>query len=304
MNKKKIIIIVSVVVLVVLIVFLVFKFFKKGSLNIIKTYGNIEIRTVDLSFQVSGVLNKVLVEEGDYVKKGDLIATLDDRDYSANYKKALYQEESSRAQAREDLSKFKRNHPLCFDGTISAQECETLFNKKDLSAATLKQNTANREFQKLQLDYTKLYAPQDGIITTRVQEQGARVNANQIVYVMSLVKPVWVRTYIKETDLGNVKYGAIARVYTDTIDPKTGKKKEYKGYVGYISPVSEFTPKTVQTTDLRVDLVYRIRVYIYEIDEYLRQGMPVTVVIDLNENPDKNPKENLNKNLKCEVQSD
>ncbi len=284
MTKKKIIIILILIAIIFLIIFLMFKFFKKNSSNIIKTYGNIEIRTVDLSFQVPGVINRVLVEEGDYVKKGDLIATLDDRDYIANYKKALFEEESSRAQAREDLSKYKRNYPLCFDDTISRQECETLLNKKNLSAATLKQNSANREFQKLQLDYTKLYAPQDGIITTRVQEAGARVNANQIVYVMSLVEPVWVRTYIKETDLGNIKYGAKAHVFTDTIDPKTGKKKEYKGFIGYISPVSEFTPKTVQTTDLRVDLVYRIRVYIYETDEYLRQGMPVSVEIDLNEN--------------------
>ncbi|MBR1617851.1 efflux RND transporter periplasmic adaptor subunit, partial [bacterium] len=48
-----------------------------------------------------------------------------------------------------------------------------------------------------------------------------------------------------------------------------------------ISPVAEFTPKTVQSTDVRSDLVYRIRVYIDNIDEYLRQGMPVTIKVDL-----------------------
>lgn len=100
---------------------------------------------------------------------------------------------------------------------------------------------------------------------------------------MSLNNPVWIRTYIKETDLGNIKYGKRARVLCDTIDPNTGQKKEYEGFVGYISPVAEFTPKTVQTTDLRVDLVYRIRVYIYKTDEFLRQGMPVTVKINLDE---------------------
>ena len=71
------------------------------------------------------------------------------------------------------------------------------------------------------------------------------------------------------------------QVLTDTIDPNTKKNREYEGQIGYISPVAEFTPKTVQTTDLRTDLVYRIRVYVDNIDEYLRQGMPVTVKINL-----------------------
>ena len=279
---KKIIVVAIILVIISILTFFVVLFFKKKT-DIIETFGNIEIRQVDLSFQVSGVLNRLYKEEGDYIKKGELIATIDDRDYRANYKKAIYLEKSSLAQAKDDISKFKRNYPLCFDNTISKEECTSLLNKKEYSKAKYKENVENRIYQKNQLDYTKLYAPQDGIITTRAQEKGAFINASQIVYVMSLNTPVWVRTYIKETDLGNIKYGQTAYVYTDTINPKTKKKKEYKGYIGYISPVAEFTPKTVQTEDLRVDLVYRIRVYIDETDEFLRQGMPVTVKINPNE---------------------
>jgi len=268
------------------IIFLIFLFlflyFKQKSSDFIEIYGNIEIRTVDISFQVSGIIKEIYFEEGDYVKRGDLLAILDDRDYRANYKKALYIEKQSLAQKNEDISKFKRNYPLCFDNTISKQECTTLFNKKELSIAKYGENLANREFQKNQLDYTKLYAPQDGIITTRAQEIGARVSANQTVFIMSLTKPVWVRTYISEKDLGNIKYGTQADILIDTIDKNTGQKKKYKGYVGYISPVAEFTPKTVQTKDLRADLVYRIRVYIDDIDLYLRQGMPATIYLKLN----------------------
>lgn len=279
---KKIIIISVIIIISIIFITFIFLFFKKKP-NTIETFGNIEIRQVDLSFQVSGVINKLFKEEGDYVKKGDLLATIDDKDYIANYNKAIYLEKSSLAEAKNDLAKFKRNYPLCFDDTISKEECTTLLNKKDYSNAKYKENVANRIYQKNQLDYTKLYAPQDGIITTRAQEKGAFVNASQIVFVMSLNNPVWVRTYIKETDLGNIKYGQKAHIFTDTTDPKTKKKKEYEGYIGYISPVAEFTPKTVQTEDLRVDLMYRIRVYIYKTDEYLRQGMPVTIKIDLNE---------------------
>ena len=115
----------------------------------------------------------------------------------------------------------------------------------------------------------------------RVQEPGATVNKSQTVYTISKTKPVWIRAYINETDLGNIKYGMKAKVFTDSINPQTGKQREYDGYVGYISPVSEFTPKTVQSTDLRTSLVYRIRVYVDDIDEYLRQGMPTTIKINL-----------------------
>jgi HlyD family secretion protein len=72
-----------------------------------------------------------------------------------------------------------------------------------------------------------------------------------------------------------------AKVLTDSIDPQTGKKREYVGRIGYISPSAEFTPKTVQTEDLRTDLVYRVRVYIDQPDKFLRQGMPTTVKINL-----------------------
>lgn len=282
--KKKIIIII-IIVSIAMSILIYFLLSKKPS-NIIKTYGNIEIRTVDLSFQVPGIIEKIFVEEGDYVKKGDILAKLIDKDYVANYNQARYLLESSKAQKQEDEDKYKRNIELCKDGTNSKQECDTLLNNKNLSSANYKRNEANLEFQKNQLDYTVMEAPQNGIITTRSQEIGARVNANQNVFIMSLTSPVWVRTYIQETNLGNIKYGQKAIILTDTLDSKTKKNKEYQGYIGYISPVAEFTPKTVQTQDLRTDLVYRIRVYINDVDEFLRQGMPVSVEIPIEEECD------------------
>ncbi len=278
---KKIIVVSLIFIIALSVADFLYNFFTRKKPNIIKTYGNIEIRQVDLSFQVSGIIKDVFVEEGDRVKPGDLLAVLDDRDYKINYKKAYFQKFESKAQAKEDEQKYKKNRPLCKGEIISKQECETYLNTKDLSYAKYKQDIENEQYHLLQLNYTKMYAPQEGIITARVQEKGARVEKNQIVYVLSLNKPIWVRTYIKESDLGNIKYGKTAWIYTDTEDIKSKKKKKYKGYIGYISPVAEFTPKTVQSEDLRADLVYRIRVYIDEVDEYLRQGMPVSVEINL-----------------------
>lgn len=274
----------AVITLLLLIICAVagFWYIKQNRLNNELTlYGNIEIRQVDLSFQVAGRIEKMLKEEGDTVKAGELLAVMDDKDYRSNLEKAEADVEKTLAIKSDAESKFERNAPLVNDNTISKQDYDTLLNNKNRSKADYDAAVAQKNFAKNQLDYTKIYAPEEGIVMIRIQEPGANVSKGQPVYTMAKIKPVWVRAYVNETDLGNIKYGQSVRVYTDTTDPKTGKKREYTGQVGYISPVAEFTPKTVQSTDIRTNLVYRIRVYIYDIDEYLRQGMPVTIKVDL-----------------------
>lgn len=278
--KKKILALVLILIVLGIVVF--FLAHKKENPNELTLYGNIEIRQVDLSFQVSGVIEKMLKEEGDSVKKGELLAILDAKDYKSNLEKALADVERALALKNDAIEKFDRNAPLVNDNTISKQEFDTLKNTRDRNVADYDASVAAKNYAQNQLDYTKIYAPDDGVVMVRVQEPGATVTKGQIVYSISKTKPVWVRAYVNETDLGNIKYGQEVDVYTDSINPTTGQKRGYKGQIGYISPVAEFTPKTVQSTDLRTNLVYRIRVYIDDIDEYLRQGMPVTIKVDLN----------------------
>ena len=278
--KKKIIIL--ILILLIVGIFFVIKSRGKTNPNELTLYGNIEIRQVDLSFQVSGLVSKLLKEEGDTVKKGELIAILDEQDYNANYKRAEAEVERTIASQKDATDKYKRYAPLGEDDTVSKQEVESLYNAQNKANADYKSAVANRDYLSNQLKYTKLYAPEDGIIMVRVQEPGSNVQKGQPVYTMAKTNPVWVRAYVNETDLGNIKYGDTVAVYTDTVNPATGKKREYKGQIGYISPVAEFTPKTVQSTDTRTNLVYRIRVYINDTDEYLRQGMPVTIKVNLN----------------------
>lgn len=277
--KKKILVIILLVLIICSGIF--FLTHKKENSNELTLYGNIEIRQVDLSFQVGGQIDKLFKEEGDSVKKGELLATLDNRDYKSNLEKAEADVAKTLAIKKDAEDKFNRNSPLIKDDVISKQDYETLLNSKDRSAADYKGAIAQKDFAKNQLAYTKIYAPEDGIITVRVQENGSTVAKGQPVYTMAKVKPVWIRAYVNETDLGNIKYGMKVKVYTDTTNPETGMNREYDGYIGYISPVAEFTPKTVQSTDIRTSLVYRIRVYVENIDEYLRQGMPTTIKIDL-----------------------
>jgi HlyD family secretion protein len=126
----------------------------------------------------------------------------------------------------------------------------------------------------IQVADTELKSAGDGVVITRAVEPGAIVQAGTTVLTVSLEKPVWVRVYVPEPLLGRLKPGLAVEVFTDS-----RKGKPYHGQVGYISPVAEFTPKSVETPDLRTSLVYRMRVVVTDADSGLRQGMPVTVTL-------------------------
>ncbi|MGM4911310.1 secretion protein HlyD [Rhizobium sp. 768_B6_N1_8] len=125
---------------------------------------------------------------------------------------------------------------------------------------------------RISLADTELRAPNDGVILSRVREPGAIVSPADTVYVLSLTQPVWVRSYVAEGDLGRLHPGMKVQVTSDT-----QPDKPYEGTIGFISPVAEFTPKSVETPELRTDLVYRLRIVIDKPGPDLRQGMPVTV---------------------------
>jgi HlyD family secretion protein len=124
------------------------------------------------------------------------------------------------------------------------------------------------------LSDTALTAPSDGIVITRAREPGSMVASNTTVYTLSLRHPLYVRAYVGEPDLGRIAPGMRVLVSSDS------SAKTYHGQIGFISPRAEFTPKTVETSDLRTDLVYRLRIVMDGADPSLRQGMPVTIDVD------------------------
>jgi HlyD family secretion protein len=133
---------------------------------------------------------------------------------------------------------------------------------------------ANLASAQTSLDDARLVAPSDGVVISRVKELGAIVSPNDTVYVVSLTHSVWVRAYVSETQLGKLHPGMDVGVTSDA-----APSRSLRGHVGFISPTAEFTPKTVETPELRTDLVYRLRIIVDHVDAGLRQGMPVTVHI-------------------------
>ncbi len=116
-----------------------------------------------------------------------------------------------------------------------------------------------------------LTSPVAGVILSRYKEPGSVANPGESVLEIAKEDEFWIRAYVDERDLGSIKPGMEMLIHTD------GRQAPYHGTVGFISPVAEFTPKNIETRQLRTDLVFRFRLLVRDPDEHLRQGMPVTV---------------------------
>lgn len=248
----------------------------KKNPNELFLYGNVDVRQVDIGFRVAGQVEKLFFEEGDFVPKGTLIATLDRTPYDNEVVQAAANVESIKANLENAEILLKRRQELIGIGGVSQEDLNNATSTRDQLSANLYSAEAALAVAEDNLQYTETNAPTDGIILTRIREPGTVVNPADPVYTLSVSSPVWIRAYIDEPNLGDIYYGMEAEIYTDT---KGGPC--YNGKIGFISPVAEFTPKTVETTQLRTDLVYRLRIYADNPDRYLKQGMPVTVKLHL-----------------------
>lgn len=273
--KKNIIFVVLILVFAAIVIALIDRAYRdKKDQNEITLYGNVDVRQVDIGFRVSGQVTRLLFEEGDKVPQGALMCTLDNTPYDSQLQQASAAAESIKANLDNAEILLRRRLELIGSGAVSQEDLDNAQSNRDQLAANLLQAEAAIAVAKDNLDYTKAYAPTDGIILTRIREPGTVVNPADPVFTLSVSSPVWIRAFVDEPNLGKVFYGQKAEVFTDT-------GRSYPGTIGFISPVAEFTPKTVETTRLRTDLVYRLRVYVDNPDHMLVQGMPVTVKIQL-----------------------
>jgi HlyD family secretion protein len=294
--------------------------------NEIVLHGNVDIRQVELAFNANERIERVLVEEGDRVKSGQLLATLDKQrlgyqvlqagaQVSAqenvvaaleagtrpeDIRKARADMAAAEAEARNAELTFRRLQQLEKKDLISKQQADDAKaaadsssarlqavkealnlavagpRKEDIQAAkaTLSALREALEVAKRNLSYADLYAPSDGVIQSRVLESGDMASPQKPVFTLALTDPLWVREYVSETDLGKVHPGMAADVLIDSFPGK-----RYPAWVGFISPSAQFTPKSVETREVRTSLVYQVRVFVKDPQNELRLGMPATVII-------------------------
>lgn len=262
-----------IVLLVICIVALLLFFLNRHPENKgLVLYGNVDVRQVDIGFRVPGQVGTLYFEEGDVVHKGALMASLDKTPYNNQVLEAIAALDAVKAHLENAEKLLLRREELIEEGGVSKEDLDNALASRNALRASRHQLEAELAIALDNLGYTDAYAPSEGILLTRIREPGTVVRAADSVYTLSVSSPVWIRAFVDEVHLGQVTFGMSAEV---TIDMP--QAHVYTGKVGFISPVAEFTPKTVQTTDLRTDLVYRLRIYVDNPDTFLKQGMPVTV---------------------------
>jgi membrane fusion protein PltH len=294
-------------------------------------YGNVDLREVDLAFNDSQRIAAVLVQEGDRVKRGEVLARLDtsritpllaqaeavrdaqravvERLLNGSRPQEIAQARANvalaRANARVAETKYKRLETVSRTSggrAVSEQDLDDALASVQVASAQLdvsrkalalsvlgprKEDIAQAKAQLAadqsqvdligqQLADAQLRAPLDATVSSRIAEPGDMSSPQKTAFTLAITNPKWVRAYVSETDLGHVYPGMPATVTVDAYP-----NRSFPGWVGYISSVAEFTPKTVETPDLRSSLVYEIRVFVQDPRDVLRLGMPATVHLSL-----------------------
>ncbi|NNM86492.1 MAG: HlyD family efflux transporter periplasmic adaptor subunit [Phycisphaerales bacterium] len=329
--KKRLLRVLILLVLVGAGVAIWFFYFRKPPANhhILLLYGNVDTRQVDLAFNNSERINTEVVQEGDHVHVGELLATLD----TSRLKPALQQAVAQLAAQQQVVDRLKAGsrpqeiaaaHAQLLAADADAVNAKTLYDryrkllhtgdvtsqKVDDAAAALKVahykmiaaqkswrlavlgpriedvrqaqaqfkgDQANVALAQQRLADAKLFSPVEGIVRERLLEPGDMASPAAPVFSIAIENPKWVRAYVAEPDLGRIRLGQQATIEVDSFPHHA-----FKGWIGFISPTAEFTPKTVETTVLRTDLVYQVRVFVHDPHDQLRLGMPATVVLHLN----------------------
>jgi HlyD family secretion protein len=301
---------------------------KPASSDTLVLYGNVDVRQVALAFNANERIGRLLVQEGEHVKAGQLLGELDSRALALQLAQAQAQsrvreqalqrlQAGSRpeevAQARAAVAAAQADAGLAHDqlARLQAVHQSRAVSRQDVDNAAARDKVAQaqldnaRKAQQLvvsgprsedigqaraqleaaradaallqhQLGEAQLKAPIDAVVRSRLMEPGDIASPQRPVYTLAITDPKWVRAYVNEVDLGRIRPGMAAAVSTDS-----NPAEALAGRIGYIASVAEFTPKTVQTEDLRTTLVYEVRVLVDDRADRLRLGMPATVRIGL-----------------------
>jgi HlyD family secretion protein len=296
----------------------------------LELYGNVDLRQADVPFNASERVLEVLVQEGDHVKRGQLLARLDptriqpqvaraeadvagqqqvvNRLRAGNRPEEIAQAKANVVSAQADSANARRQYNRLVElsrssagravsqqdldsarATLDVADARLAVNRKALdlqlagprkediaqAEAQLQSDQAQLDLLRRQLADTELHAPLDGVVRSRLIEPGEIASPQKAAFTLAIVDPKWVRAYVGERDLPHVREGLAASVTTD------GLASPFEGWIGFISPMAEFTPKTVQTEELRSSLVYEIRVFVKDPSDRLRLGMPATVHLSL-----------------------
>ncbi len=354
--RKKILISGLIIAVIIILIFIMLPYLKSKE-NLLKVSGRVEADEIELSSRIYGKLERVLINDGSEVKKGDLIAQLEDDEIQSKRREILIKiaeitesiraaelnleftrsnilhsiEESKRVleasearlkqsnakleNARKELMRYSAllekdviskdrfdSIKLAFDLSFEenkvalsdlekakvamkkAEDSRILINAKEQEILSMKKSLGqlNESLQQIDINlgYTKITAPVDGIILRKIAEPGEVVSIGSVIGTMINPESIHVRTFVPEKYIGNISNNMEVEIFTDAYPDKP-----VKGYVCYISDKAEFTPKEVQSYEERVKQVFAVKIclkssMIGKNDSeslILKKGMPVDV---------------------------
>lgn len=214
------------------------------------------------------------------VAEAQLAKAQADLDYALVEFKRIAELVSKKLAPQDQLDQARQHQNVALAGVEQTRQNLALLREGprrediDQAAATLRARQAAVETTQRQLDYTKARSPVAGVVAVRLAEVGEIVSSGKPVLRIAELGRPWVRAYLNETDLTRVRVGQAAEVRVDGLPGKV-----LVGRLAFVSPNAEFTPKTVETRALRVDLVYRVKIEVDNPGGVLKLGQPADVVL-------------------------
>lgn len=214
--------------------------------------GAVEQTEYQIAPAMAGRIETVTVGEGANVTSGSVIATLD--------KRAL---ELQLAQAAAGVSAAK--------AAVTQAKNDGTDAEVTAAKARVTQAEAAVKLAQVQLDYTVVTTPHGGVVSAVAANAGQNASPGKTIVTISDTNDLFVRVFVPETRIGDVKRGAAATIKTDS------SSATYPGTVEFIASQAEFTPNNVETKEQRVKLVYEVRIRLRDESGVLKAGMPVDV---------------------------
>ena len=268
-------------------------------------FGSFESENTIISAQSNGMILDFAVHEGQMVKAGSIIATIDTADLVMQKKKIKWQLDAFLLQYTTIPDKFKIlndslltiNQKISHIGIVSKNnllqnELDSLLSKKKNIEKEIdtQQKSFSTQVKLLAMQAQQLYlqleqindamaksivkSPVEGTVLTKYVNEYELVGAGSPIVRMADLSQMNLKVYVTEDQLSSIRLGEKCLVY---IDDKKEELKEYEGVITWISSESEFTPKMIQTKKERVNLVYAVKITV-ENDGSIKTGMPGEVV--------------------------
>jgi membrane fusion protein, multidrug efflux system len=204
-------------------------------------------QTVSVESQVAAIVKEVHYQQGQFVKKGDLLVTLDSDPFLASLAQAEAALARDKAQAKLSQAELERSNQLFKEGVVSPQQYDQSRAASSAAEATVHADEAAVRTAKIQLSYCSIYAPISGVTGEQLVSPGATVKANDVptLVVINQVEPIYVNFSVPQQYLESIK-GSMARSRLRVSATPPGSTNAETGFLTFVNNTVDTTTGTIQ----------------------------------------------------------